>query len=868
MATQKSMIHNPDLQWQMPQPWMRVGENIGQGYKKDTIVAAWMASPGHRANILGDFTHIGIGYWVDDAGRGWFTQDFGKYDVPVLTAPNTPVTTAGKYDVAATWDHKWEESVDQYRAELYASDGTLLQTKTVPFTVAAVTFDGLTDMTTYTVSIVSQTTNALGEHFVSPTTTVTANTLEDAPTVTAVTDLALVPGESNLSASWTAPAGFNGALQPYNVELLRAGVLVNSIQTANANYTFTNLTSNTPYTVNVTATAAVQAKTSSATATVASKTLLSSVAHVSEPTTFAVAADTSSTIKATWGAPTTKVGSGPTYTLTLSTIGKPDVAVETMSTSYAFTGLMANTDYTVSIQASVTAENGFNSSTSSGVVTNVKTPLDADAVSVSAPVLRPVTVGPLQATLRWSPPANVVGKLVDYTLSVKQGGQPERNIKTTSTDFVVTGLLENTTYTFEVRANAASLNGTKFAAAASAPATHTTPYAPDTVLARNAPTGFQTASVTHNALALTWLAPAVVGTIADYLITVKETGKSDLNVRVAGTSYTLGGLTENSSYTIQLAANVVSKDGSKTAVSPSASVAVKTPYSPGTVQVNAPTGLVLSDVTANSLTAFWAAPTGTIGNITGYKVTLKKGTTVISTETVESLRATFSGLVGGTDYRVEVTALGASPDKTKTAVSAHTGVNGRTLAEIPFTDVTGNVFNKEIAWMKALGISTGYDDGTYRPHETVSREAMAAFMYRMAGRPAYTPPAVSSFTDVPTSHLFYKEIAWMKASGLSSGWLDGTYRPGEKISREAMAAFMHRYSVQACSVDSSVTKTFVDASYSAFTADIAWMGGASVSTGYDDGTYRPFDLVTREAMAAFMSRLSSHITANGGCKRP
>jgi uncharacterized protein YkwD len=183
-----------------------------------------------------------------------------------------------------------------------------------------------------------------------------------------------------------------------------------------------------------------------------------------------------------------------------------------------------------------------------------------------------------------------------------------------------------------------------------------------------------------------------------------------------------------------------------------------------------------------------------------------------------------------------------------------------------FNDLSGNIFVNEITWMKNSGITTGYADGSYRPYDTVNREQMAAFMYRMAGSPAFTPPAVSPFVDVPTNHYFYKEIAWMRTSGVSTGWADGTYRPYEPVLREAMSAFMHRYSKTVCSVDVPANRYFNDSNTSVFAGDIAWMGGVGITTGYADGSYRPFDNVTREQMAAFMYRLNNHIVSNGGCR--
>jgi hypothetical protein len=69
---------------------------------------------------------------------------------------------------------------------------------------------------------------------------------------------------------------------------------------------------------------------------------------------------------------------------------------------------------------------------------------------------------------------------------------------------------------------------------------------------------------------------------------------------------------------------------------------------------------------------------------------------------------------------------------------------------------------------------------------------MAAFMYRLVGSPAYTAPAVSQFTDVPKSHVFFKEIHWLASKSITTGYADGSYRPGDPVTRQAMAAFLFR----------------------------------------------------------------------------
>jgi len=70
---------------------------------------------------------------------------------------------------------------------------------------------------------------------------------------------------------------------------------------------------------------------------------------------------------------------------------------------------------------------------------------------------------------------------------------------------------------------------------------------------------------------------------------------------------------------------------------------------------------------------------------------------------------------------------------------------------------------------------------------------MSAFLYRSEGEPAFTPPATPTFGDVGTTHPFFKEVEWMSATGISTGYQPGpTYNPAAAVSRAAMSAFLFR----------------------------------------------------------------------------
>ena len=187
----------------------------------------------------------------------------------------------------------------------------------------------------------------------------------------------------------------------------------------------------------------------------------------------------------------------------------------------------------------------------------------------------------------------------------------------------------------------------------------------------------------------------------------------------------------------------------------------------------------------------------------------------------------------------------------------------------PFADVrTRSPFFTQIGWMYTQGISTGYVVNgvrTYHTTDAVSRQAMAAFLYRMAGSPSFTPPTTPTFTDVAADSPFFTAVEWMYATGISTGTVnpDSTrsYNPLGAVSRQAMAAFLFRFNGSPASFTAPSTPSFADVpADSTYFRQIEWMKSTGISTGYVSGgvtTYHPLDPVTRQAMAAFLNRYAN-----------
>lgn len=170
-----------------------------------------------------------------------------------------------------------------------------------------------------------------------------------------------------------------------------------------------------------------------------------------------------------------------------------------------------------------------------------------------------------------------------------------------------------------------------------------------------------------------------------------------------------------------------------------------------------------------------------------------------------------------------------------------------------FIDVPPNLmYRAEIEKLAAAGITTGWDDGSYRPLAPIQRDAMVAFVYRALGKPAFTPPRTSPFKDMPPSRMFYKEITWAHAKGITTGWPDGTFRPTASVERGAVAAFLYRASGER---STRTANLFSDVpSNHQFGKEITWLASTGITTGWPDGTFRPVAPIARDAMAAFMIR--------------
>ena len=110
-----------------------------------------------------------------------------------------------------------------------------------------------------------------------------------------------------------------------------------------------------------------------------------------------------------------------------------------------------------------------------------------------------------------------------------------------------------------------------------------------------------------------------------------------------------------------------------------------------------------------------------------------------------------------------------------------------------FSDVKeGEYYYKPVLWAVENGITTGYDDGTFRPKTVCTRAQTVTFLWRMAGKPS-PKSSTNNFNDVKTTDYFYKATLWASEKKILAGYDDGTFRPQGLCLRRQMVTFLYKY---------------------------------------------------------------------------
>lgn len=219
-------------------------------------------------------------------------------------------------------------------------------------------------------------------------------------------------------------------------------------------------------------------------------------------------------------------------------------------------------------------------------------------------------------------------------------------------------------------------------------------------------------------------------------------------------------------------------------------------------------------------------------------------------------------------YTVEGLATGDKVDSVKlTGIQSEPGESPNVASDAVIKnakgeDVTANykityvdgvlkaieVLNKEIHFNYVIG----YTDGTIRPNNDISRAEVATIFFRLLtdeAREQYTTTA-GNFTDVKAGMWCNRAIATLTNMGIIKGYTDGSFQPNKSITRAELATIIARFA----KLDVN-TKTFSDITGHWAQKNIELAAGNGWINGYEDGTFRPNNNITRAETFAMINRV-------------
>lgn len=184
-----------------------------------------------------------------------------------------------------------------------------------------------------------------------------------------------------------------------------------------------------------------------------------------------------------------------------------------------------------------------------------------------------------------------------------------------------------------------------------------------------------------------------------------------------------------------------------------------------------------------------------------------------------------------------------------------------TPSETKFNDVSANDwFASAVDYVTGKGMMNGTAANTFSPKANTTRGMVVTVLYRLENQPS---TSAASFTDVASGAYYANAVAWANANGIVSGYGSGKFGPNDKVTREQLAAILYRYAqykkYDVSGANSLDGYTDVQSVSSYAVPALQWANAAGVVTGKSGSKLDPKGNATRAEVAAMLMRFCENV---------
>lgn len=235
------------------------------------------------------------------------------------------------------------------------------------------------------------------------------------------------------------------------------------------------------------------------------------------------------------------------------------------------------------------------------------------------------------------------------------------------------------------------------------------------------------------------------------------------------------------------------------------------------------------------------------------KVTKNKGTSIdLAQYAPTKSGATFEGWYADKGLTKKITSVKLDANTTVYAKWTEAPVSG-----LPFGDVkSADWFYNDVKYVYEKGMMAGTAADVFAPNATTTRAMIVTILYRLEGSPAVT--GTSAFVDVPAGQWYTDAVNWAAANQIVNGTSATTFAPNDSITREQMAAILYRYAQYKgydVTKKADLSGYSDNGQVSAYAKDaLAWANAAKLINGVTNTTLAPQGNATRAQVSAILHR--------------